>query len=97
MEQPYPCGHGSGGEEFVGIAAIAIVVRFAIQIVVCLLLYTCFKRIPGEHQKMPAGQVRLPLVPIFNVVRKVFVYLRLAESFPSYFESIGKTDVGDCG
>lgn len=46
---------------------------------------------------MPAGQVRLLLVPIFNVVKKVPVYLRLAESFPSYFESIGKTDVGDCG
>ena len=97
MEQSCPYGHGSGGEEFIGIAAISNCREIRDSDRRVLVALHVLQTHPRGAPKDAGRRVRLLLVPIFNVVRKVFVYLRLAESFSSYFESIGKTDVGDCG
>ena len=76
---------------------IALAVGLAINIVICTLLYMCFNRIPPEHRKMQPGFVWLLLIPVFGLIWNFFIYLRLPESFQSYFSAQGRTDVGDCG
>ncbi len=76
---------------------IGLVISLAIGVVVCLILSSCFARIPREHRKMEPAMVWLLLIPLVNLVWSFFVYPRLSESFQSYFTSAGRADVGDCG
>lgn len=76
---------------------VGLGIALAINILICALVYGCFKRIPLEHRKMEPGLVWLLLVPLVPLVWNFFVFLRLPESFASYFRSVGRTDVGDCG
>ena len=46
---------------------------------------------------MEPGLVWLLMIPLVPLVWNFFVYLRLPESYQSYFASVGRTDVGDCG
>lgn len=80
-----------------GILIVAMVVIFAINVVVCLLIYLPYKEVPNEHQKMAPGLVFLLLIPLFYIIWNFFVFLQIPESFQSYFASQGRTDVGDCG
>ncbi len=79
------------------VALVALVISYAILAVICWILSGCYQRIPQPHRQMEPGMVWLLLIPCFNVVWIFFVYLRLSNSFKSYFNSIGRTDVGDCG
>jgi hypothetical protein len=79
------------------IMLIGLAIGVAIHVIICLLLYTAFNRIPPEHRKFEPGLVWLLLIPLVPVVLNFFVYTRLPDSFKSYFHSIGRTDVGDCG
>lgn len=80
-----------------GFIGILFLVIFAINVFVCWLLSGCYKRIPQEHRKLEPGLVWLLLIPCFSLVWNFFVYPRLAQSYRSYFASVGRTDVGDCG
>ena len=56
---------------------------------------------PGPGKKPnrvtePCHMVWLLLIPCFNFVWNFFVFLKLSDSFKSYFDSQGVTDVGDC-
>jgi len=75
----------------------ALMVNVVIQVVLCLFLSVCLKRVPPQFRKQEPGMVWLLLIPIFCRVWNFFVYPRVAGSFKAYFDSIGKTDVGDCG
>ena len=79
------------------ILLFTIVISFAISILICLLIYLPYKDVPAEHQKMAPGLVFLLLIPFFNIIWNFIVFLRIPESFQSYFASQGRTDVGDCG
>jgi len=72
-------------------------VGLAIQCALCWFLSSCLKALPEEHRKQQPGMVWLMLIPLFNIVWSFFVYPRIADSFKSYFDSIGRLDVGDCG
>ncbi|MCX8109252.1 MAG: hypothetical protein N3G20_10655, partial [Verrucomicrobiae bacterium] len=61
------------------------------------LLTSCFRVIPPEHRKMEPTLVWLLLIPCFPIVWNFFVFLRLSDSYLSYFSAQGRTDVGDCG
>jgi len=74
-----------------------LVISLGIAIVVCLFLSGCLKAVPEEHRKQEPGLVWLLLIPCFPVVWNFFVYPKVSESFESYFASVGRTDVGDCG
>lgn len=74
-----------------------LVVLIAIEVFVCWLLYSCFKRIPKEFRLREPGMVWLLLIPFFNLVWIFFIYPTLATSYKKYFDSIGRADVGDCG
>jgi dolichol kinase len=76
---------------------MAMLVVLAINVVVCAILYGCFKRIPAEHRKLEAGLVWLLLIPCFSIVWNFFVFPRLAQSYQSYFRAAGREDLGDCG
>jgi hypothetical protein len=68
-----------------------------IQVFICWSLYSCFKRIPQQFRICEQGLVWLLLIPFFNIVWGFFVYPSLAISYRNYFNSIGRTDTGDCG
>ena len=68
-----------------------------INVVICLLLSGCFRRVPKQFRQMEPGMVWLLLIPCFNIVWNFFVFLKLPASYQAYFSSIGRTDVGDSG
>jgi hypothetical protein len=78
------------------VLGIALAISLAISVVVCLLLYNAQNAIPPEHRKIEPGMIWLLLIPLFNLVWNFFVFLRIPESYESYFRSIGR-DVGDAG
>jgi len=84
---------GVGVLVIVCVAAVAL----AIAAVICWLLYDALNRVPPEHRKMEPGLAWLLMIPCFNLIWNFFVYLRLPRSLKSYFDSTGRTDVGDCG
>ena len=79
------------------VIAVAMLVCIGITVLVCWLLYGCFNRIPAAHRKMEPGLVWLLLIPCFNLVWAFFVFLRLPDSYNSYFKAQGRTDGGDYG
>jgi hypothetical protein len=78
------------------IAGISILVGIAINCFICYLLQQCYKRIPPQFRKQQPGMVWLLLIPCFSIVWNFFVYPPLSRSFKAYFDSINRTDVGDC-
>jgi len=79
-----------------GLIGVLVVITLAIHIVVCFLLQECFKRIPPGFRKQEPAMVWLLLIPCFSIVWNFFVYLPLSRSYKAYFDSINRTDVGDC-
>lgn len=79
------------------ILAVTLIIGFAISILIAAMLYTIQKRVPAEHQKIDPLMVWLLLIPIFNLVWNFFVFQRIPQSYQSYFQAQGRTDVGDCG
>ena len=79
------------------VIALIAIVALAIGVALCWFLMTCFQRIPEAHRKQQPAMVWLLLIPCFNLVWNFFVHPRLADSYKSYFDSVGKQDVGDCG
>ncbi len=76
---------------------LGLALGFAINIVICAMLHKCLSRIPKEHRKLEFWHIWLLLIPLFSLGWNFFVYLRLPESFQSYFSEQGQADVGDCG
>ena len=76
--------------------AITLAISLAILIVICALLHSALARVPPEHRTMSPGLVWLLLIPLFGIVWNFFVFLRIPESYKSYFTAQGRTDVGDC-
>ncbi|MGB7160576.1 MAG: hypothetical protein WBD40_21100 [Tepidisphaeraceae bacterium] len=81
----------------IAIMAAVFLVVIAILVFIYYLLYSALKAIPPEHRRMEPGQVWLLLIPVFNLVWNFFVFMRIPESYQSYFHSRGRTDVGDAG
>jgi hypothetical protein len=84
-----------GGAWFL-IALVGLAVGIAISIIIILIVQSFYKRIPPEHRRMEPGMVWLLIIPCFNLVWNFFVFLKLSDSFKSYFDSQGIVDVGDC-
>lgn len=80
-----------------GAMMVSLLVGLAISAVICWLVFDCYKRIPAQFRKQEPALVWLLMIPLFNIVWNFFVLPRLAESLKAYFDSVGKTDVGDCG
>jgi len=76
---------------------IPVLVFWVFNIVICLLLHGCFRRIPRRHRWMEPGFVWLLLIPCFFLIWNFFVFPRLSRSYQAYFRSVGRTHVGDCG
>ncbi len=78
-------------------AIIGAVIGLGILAVICWLVSSCYQVIPQQFRRMEPGMVWLLLIPCFNLVWLFFVFPRLPQSFKAYFDSIGRTDVEDCG
>lgn len=81
----------------IGVMIFAILIGLGILIAIILIVQNAFKRIPVEHRKQEPGMVWLLLIPCFNIVWNFFVFPKLSQSFKSYFDAKGRTDLGDCG
>lgn len=80
-----------------GVVAIMAFVGLLIHAVICYLISSWLGKVPAPHRKIEPGLVWLLMIPCFPVVWNFFVFLRVPESFKSYFDAQGRTDVGDCG
>lgn len=80
-----------------GIVAIFAVIGLIINAVICYFISSWLGKVPAAHRKLEPGLVWLLMIPCFPVVWNFFVFLRVPESFKSYFDAQGRTDVGDCG
>jgi len=79
------------------VAFLGLAMFLGISAVICYLISNCFKAIPQEHRKMEPGMVWLLMIPCFSLVWNFFVWPKLAQSYKAYFDSVGNTEVGDCG
>ena len=80
-----------------GIVGIFVVFGLIINAIVCYFVSSWLKKVPAPHRKMEPGLVWLLMIPCFPIVWNFFVFQRIPDSFKSYFDSLGRTDVGDCG
>jgi hypothetical protein len=80
-----------------GVVVIFFAVILVIYGFICYLISSWLKKVPQQHRKMEPGAVWLLMIPCFWYIWSFFVFLRVPESFKSYFDSQGRTDVGDCG
>ena len=75
---------------------IGLAIALAVQVVIILLLQNPLKAVPSEHRKIDPGMIWLLMIPLFNLFWNFQVYLAVSDSFKSYFNSVGRRDVGDC-
>ena len=74
-----------------------LVIGTAIQAVAAWFVSTALRRLPPEHQLMKPEQAWLLLIPIFNLFWNFVICTKAPRSFKSFYDSQGRTDVGDCG
>lgn len=89
-----------GGISLVLVIIVMIVftlIWIGLLVALCYFYSTVLKRIPEVHRKMQPGLVWLLLIPCFGMVWNFFVVIQIPQSLQSYFQSVGRTDVGDCG
>jgi hypothetical protein len=79
----------------IGIGCVGLAITLAISALICGLLFNLQKAVPAEHRKIEPGLVWLLLIPLFNLVWNFFVFLRVAESYKSYFASVGQPQKAD--
>jgi hypothetical protein len=84
------------GMGILAIAGISFLVSIVINAFICYLLQECYKRIPPQFRKQQPGMVWLLLIPCFSIIWNFFVFPPLSKSFKAYFDSVNRTDVGDC-
>jgi len=84
------------GLSILALVGISILVSLAIHAFICYLLYRCYDRIPPQFRRQQPAMVWLLMIPCFAIVWNFFVYPPLSKSFKAYFDSINRTDVGDC-
>jgi hypothetical protein len=81
---------------FAAIGAV-VLISLIINAIVCYFVSSWLKKVPAQHRKMEPGLVWLLMIPCFPIIWNFFVFQRIPDSFKSYFDSVGRTDVGDCG
>lgn len=59
--------------------------------------YKDLSAVPEQFRELQPGMVWLLLVPIVQLVMIFLVGIKIPQSYRKYFNSIGRTDVGDCG
>jgi hypothetical protein len=85
------------GAVIIIVAVIGTIVGLAIAIFINYLLYDAFRRVPQPFRLMEPGMVWLLLIPCFNIIWNFWVFPKLSDSMKAYFDSVNRTDVGDCG
>lgn len=105
-QQPGPNPEDAAAAAAVGLGTMMVVMviggllsalMLALAVFLYYILYSSLARIPPQHRKMEPGQVFLLLIPFFNLYWMFVVHTKIPQSFQSYFHSIGRKDVGDCG
>jgi hypothetical protein len=86
-----------GLSELLLILLVLIPCFVVLPLVACALLFDAFRQGPTPSRRLDPGLVWLPLIPCFCVVWNFVLCRRLSASLKAHFDSVGRTDVGDCG
>jgi hypothetical protein len=82
---------------FCGIPLFILAVYLALQLITIITLTRALSVLPERDLRITPAQAWLLLIPCFNLVWNFIVWLRAADSFQSYFQRMGRTDLGDFG
>src|SRR4051812_44829858 len=88
---------GMGGPELLIIGLVLFFIGTPLWIAPAVLAYVLLGRIPPTFRKQDQALALLLLIPIFSLVWAFFVFPRISASLQSYYLSLGRADVGDCG
>lgn len=77
--------------------AIALVIGYVIRILFLLSVSKCLKEISSRNRKMEPGMVWLALIPLFDIVWFVVIFLKVSDSLKDEFEDRGLRGDGDFG
>jgi hypothetical protein len=91
-----PALMAAGGMLLLVVGLVLVIACLAISVAICWFLMSCFQRVPPQFRKQQPELTWLLLIPCFNWIWNFFVFPKLSDSFKAYFDSIGRTDVGDC-
>ena len=73
------------------------VAQLVVSAVICYLISRWLGEVPREHRRMEPAMVWLLLIPCFNLFWNFVVFQKIPDSYKSYFDSVGRRDLGDCG
>jgi hypothetical protein len=81
-----------------GAALLAVVViALLINAVLTYFIWSAYKVVPTQHQKLPAGLVWLCAVPCIGSIMMIVCAVMVPQSFQAALAAKGRTDQGDCG
>lgn len=93
----------SGGDEaafmalLLGVIGIALVVAVVVNLIMTYFIWSAYKDVPVQFQKLGAGLVWLCAVPCIGSVMLIVCSVMIPQSFQAAFAARGRTDQGDCG
>lgn len=80
-----------------GIALAGIALALLINVVLTYFIWSAYKVVPMQHQKLSAGLVWLCAVPCIGSIMMVVCAVMVPQAFQAAFRDAGRNDQGDCG
>lgn len=80
-----------------GLLGLALLILFLVNLVLTFFLWSAYKAVPREHQKIPSGLVWLCVVPCIGSLMLIVCSVLVPLSFQAAFSARSRTDQGDCG
>lgn len=93
-------GNGDAGGLIAGMLAfyaVVLVIAYAIRILFLLSISKCLKQISSRNRRMEPGMVWLALIPLFDIVWFIVIFLKVSDSLKDEFEDRGLRGDGDFG
>lgn len=100
QQGPNNADAAAGAAALMGMLAcygVFLLLAIGVQVWVTYLFYKDLSAVPEQFRELQPGMVWLLLVPLINIVMIFLVGIKIPQSYRKYFNSIGRTDVGDCG
>jgi hypothetical protein len=98
FSDPGMSGADAGFLAALGAALLAVVViALLINLVLTYFIWSAYKVVPMQHQKLPAGLVWLCAVPCIGSIMMIVCAVMVPQAFQAAFRDAGRNDQGDCG
>ncbi len=80
-----------------GIVLAIVVFAFVLNAILTFFLWSAYKVVPAEHQKLPSALVWLCAVPCIGSIMLIVCSVMIPQAFQAALAAKGRTDQGDCG